>query len=82
MNEFHIYEMLLIISHIATQYSAGEQFGMKVRQIANRMAARQYRVAVIGEFKRGKSSLIKSYCWEHEYCLQNYSSDDSGYYPS
>lgn len=60
MNEFLIYEQLCKMSDIACQYSDGLKYGKKIREIADRMVSRQYRVAVIGEFKKGKSSLINA----------------------
>lgn len=60
MNDFHIYEQLCEMSNIASQYPDGKEYGQKVRQVADRVASQLYRVAVIGEFKRGKSSLINA----------------------
>ena len=60
MNEFDTYGLLLNISSIASHYPEGLEFCSKVKGIANRISSHQYRVAVIGEFKRGKSSLVNA----------------------
>ena len=60
MNEFEIYNALCEMEKIAAQYSGGAEMSAKLRQVADRASTKLYRVAVIGEFKRGKSSLINA----------------------
>ena len=60
MNEFRLYEQLCVLESIANQYPNGKAYGKRIRQIADRIVSRIYRVAVIGEFKRGKSSLVNA----------------------
>ncbi len=59
-NDYRIYEQLCKISSIASLYPNGQPFAGKVRETADRIASQLYRVAVIGEFKRGKSSLVNA----------------------
>lgn len=59
-NDYQIYEQLCKISSIASLYPKGQPFAGKVRETADRIASQLYRVAVIGEFKRGKSSLVNA----------------------
>ncbi len=60
MNEFLTYKSLCDLSDIAAMYSAGKDLSDKIRDIADRATTNHYKVAVIGEFKRGKSSLINA----------------------
>lgn len=60
MNEFQLYEQLCILENITAQYCYGEETKDKIHNLANDISTRIYRVAVIGEFKRGKSSLINA----------------------
>lgn len=60
MNEFILYEQLCTLEHIAEQYAEGKKQCGLIRRTAEQIASRTYRVAVIGEFKRGKSSLINA----------------------
>ena len=60
MNEFHLYEQLCTLEDIANQYPEGREYGKSIRELADRIVSRIYRVAVIGEFKRGKSSLVNA----------------------
>lgn len=60
MNEFFLYEQLCAMEDIAKQYGEGRRHCQAIRQTAEQISTRTYRVAVIGEFKRGKSSLINA----------------------
>ena len=60
MNEYVLYEQLLAMEGIAGQYPAGNDCARQIRETVERIRTRLYRVAVIGEFKRGKSSLINA----------------------
>lgn len=60
MNEFEIYKHLCDMKDIAACYPEGKDFAKKIGDTADRMSSKLYRVAVIGEFKRGKSSLINA----------------------
>ena len=52
--------MICSLEQISAQYEAGKEYGPALKCKAEEIANRTYRVAVIGEFKRGKSSLINS----------------------
>ncbi len=60
MNEFFLYKQLCELESIAAQYSQGREFSNIIRDTAGQISSKKYRVAVIGEFKRGKSSLINT----------------------
>ena len=60
MNEFQIYELLCEMSKLAGHYTDGARISQEIRECADRTASQLYRVAVIGEFKRGKSSMINA----------------------
>lgn len=60
MNDFQIYELLCEMSKLAEQYTDGKEFSEKIRNCADRVSSQLYRAAVIGEFKRGKSSMINA----------------------
>lgn len=60
MNEFEIYKHLCDMSDIAIQYEDGKELADTIAATALRLSSKLYRVAVIGEFKRGKSSLINA----------------------
>jgi len=60
MNEFLTYKSLCDLSDISSMYSTGHELSIKIREIADRATTNHYKVAVIGEFKRGKSSLINA----------------------
>lgn len=60
MNEFVLYEQLRGLQTVASRYPAGETCAAQIRETADRIVSQLYRVAVIGEFKRGKSSLINA----------------------
>lgn len=60
MDEFGFYNQLCVLEDIAAQYTEGEKFCPTIRSYAELISSQLYRVAVIGEFKRGKSSLINA----------------------
>ena len=60
MNEFYLYEQLCVLEGIAKQYPAGQAYAAQTRAAADQLVSQVYRVAVIGEFKKGKSSLINA----------------------
>lgn len=58
--EFRSYEHLLLLRSIAEQYTEGRKYCPVLEKVLQQIASRTYRVAVIGEFKRGKSSLLNA----------------------
>lgn len=60
MNQFVIYEQLCDLEDIAGRYEAGLEYREQMDRLQARIASQLYRVAVIGEFKRGKSSLVNA----------------------
>lgn len=60
VNEFALYEQLLNFESIAENYTEGKNYIEEIRKIREQLTTRLYRVAVIGEFKRGKSSLLNA----------------------
>lgn len=60
MNEFALFEQMLALESIADQYTRGKPCVAELDLMEERIRSRLYRVAVIGEFKRGKSSLVNA----------------------
>lgn len=60
MNDFRLFEQLCVAENIANQYKYGASISERIRELEEVVKSRKYRVAVIGEFKRGKSSLINA----------------------
>ena len=60
MNEFVLHEQLCELEDIANFYPAGKEHAKRFREAADRIVSRLFRVGVIGEFKRGKSSLVNA----------------------
>ena len=60
MNEFFLHEQLCALENIAKQYPQGLDCSQRIRKTSDQIISQVYRVAVIGEFKRGKSSLINA----------------------
>ena len=60
MDEYQAYNQLRVMEDIAAQYPQGAQLREEAHLNAELVASRRYRVAVIGEFKRGKSSLLNA----------------------
>lgn len=60
MNDFNYYGKFRYLEKISEQYTSGRQYSATLYAKAMEIAERTYRVAFIGEFKRGKSSLINA----------------------
>lgn len=60
LNEFALFEQMLALESIADQYTRGKACVAELDEMEERIRSRLYRVAVIGEFKRGKSSLVNA----------------------
>ena len=60
MDEFSYYNQLCVLEDIAAQYTEGKKCCTMIHANAELISSHLYRVAVIGEFKRGKSSLINA----------------------
>lgn len=60
MDEFSFYNQLCVLEDIAGQYTLGKPLCSTIHTAAELISSHLYRVAVIGEFKRGKSSLINA----------------------
>lgn len=58
MEKYTVYHTLKMIQAIAQQYPGGAAYAKIYTELAEQLSSRTYRVAVIGEFKRGKSSLV------------------------
>lgn len=60
MNDYFLYKHLCEIENIASQYNSAAEFCDTVKNTAWQISSQTYRVAVIGGFKRGKSSLVNA----------------------
>ena len=60
MNDFDYYGKLRYMEKITQQYTSGREHCTMLHNLAMEIADRIYRIAFIGEFKRGKSSLINA----------------------
>ena len=60
MNEYFLYECLCSLERVASDYEEGRRLCPEIRRMAETISSQLYTVAVIGEFKRGKSSLINA----------------------
>ncbi len=60
MNEYKLYHNLNVIQDIARTYIPENSIVIEIEDILQQLSTKLYRVAVIGEFKRGKSSLINT----------------------
>ena len=58
--EFRSHERLVLLRSIAEQYTEGKKYRPTMETVLEQITSRCYRVAVIGEFKRGKSSLLNA----------------------
>lgn len=58
MDKFAIYHSIKSAQSIVSQYPAAADIAAELANLARQLSSRTYRVAVIGEFKRGKSSLV------------------------
>jgi len=59
-DEFRSYERLVLLRNIAQQYTEGKNYCPTMEKVLEQITSCSYRVAVIGEFKRGKSSLLNA----------------------
>ncbi|WP_407384377.1 dynamin family protein [Ruminococcus sp.] len=60
MNDYHLFEQLCVLENITNRYQYAKECQITIRELEDFIKSRTYRVAVIGEFKRGKSSLINA----------------------
>ena len=60
MNDYNLYASLRSLEEIASQYTKGKQYCGEIRIKAEEISQKTYKVAVIGEFNRGKSTLINA----------------------
>ncbi|MBR6513674.1 MAG: dynamin family protein [Clostridia bacterium] len=60
MNDFLLYHNLCNLYSQLEPYAADQQLYVELKSLTDQFSAKTYRVAVIGEFKRGKSSLINA----------------------
>jgi len=60
MNDFALFEQLCVAESITSQYKYGERVSERINILEDLIKSRKYCIAVIGEFKRGKSSLINA----------------------
>lgn len=59
-NDFTLFRTLYELENIVRQYPEGAAYLEEIRALAADLESRTYRVAVIGEFKRGKSSMLNA----------------------
>ena len=60
INEFELCEHLVLLKNISEQYPEGRLFCSDIEKVLKQITSSLFRVAVIGEFKRGKSSLLNA----------------------
>lgn len=60
MTDYSFYDIICRLIRITTHYKGGKSCREKLTALAEDVALKTYRVAVVGEFKRGKSSLINA----------------------
>lgn len=60
MDNFELYHNLCSIKKIIDFYPGGKNASVEIEKLLGQFATKRYRVAVIGEFKRGKSSLVNT----------------------
>lgn len=60
MNEFVMYETLCSLEGIVASYASGRDLLPKIRYAKEMVSTRRYRIAVVGMFKCGKSTLINA----------------------
>lgn len=58
--EFALHEQLITLGNLADAYPQGKQRSQEIQTLRRQLVTSAYRVAVIGEFKRGKSSLLNA----------------------
>lgn len=60
MSEFEVYEALCAAETVAAQYPSAERLRKRIVHTKEMFSDKKYRLAVVGEFKKGKSSLINA----------------------
>ncbi len=60
MNDFQLYHYLCNLRAQIEPYAQTQELFLELKKAAEQYSSKTYRVAVIGEFKRGKSSLINA----------------------
>ena len=60
MTDYSFYDIICRLVRITAHYNEGKPCREKLAALAEDVALKTYRVAVVGEFKRGKSSLINA----------------------
>lgn len=60
MDNYEIYHSLCSLEDIVRQYPDSDEIVRELDLLANQLSTLNYRIAVIGEFKRGKSSLVNA----------------------
>lgn len=58
MDKYEVYHSVESVRSMVEQYPMAKEFSQELSALAQQLSTRTYRVAVIGEFKRGKSSLV------------------------
>lgn len=58
MDKFAVYHHIKNIQSIVKDYYDGDKIADELDIVAEQLSTKKYRVAIIGEFKRGKSSLV------------------------
>lgn len=58
--EFALHEQLITLGNLANAYPQGRERSQQIQALRRQLVTSAYRVAVIGEFKRGKSSLLNA----------------------
>lgn len=59
-DEFELYEMLGTLARVSERYTNGQEFVPAINELRSDLANRRYRVGIVGEFRRGKSSLVNA----------------------
>lgn len=60
MNDFMLYHSLCNLYAQAEPFAANQPLVQELKRLTEQFSSKSYRIAVIGEFKRGKSSLINA----------------------
>lgn len=60
MSNYNLFALLTEMERMAAFYPCAEETLNGIKQIEEKIESKNYRIAVIGEFKRGKSSLINA----------------------
>ena len=59
-NDFALFRMLCELENVIRQYPDETDALEEIRQLSGQIESKRYRVAVIGEFRRGKSSMLNA----------------------